>query len=552
MRDFTALLEALDRTSSVNARIDALVRHFAKVPPEDAAWAVRFLTGDRPKRPVSSTLLRAWVAELVGLPDWLVAECRAQVGDSAETVALLLDALPPAGEPEHRGLAAFVEEEILPLSALTVDERRERVLAALRRLPPAGRFVYVKLLTGAFRSGVAKSLVVKALARLSGLDPATVAHRLSGEFRPSAEAFRALLAADGGAADPAHPYPFHLASPLDGDPATLGPPEDWACEWKWDGIRAQLLRRTGGVFLWSRGEEAIGESFPELVEAAARLPSGTVLDGEILAWGEAGVRPFAELQRRLGRRTPPAKILREVPVAFLAYDLLEENGSDIRTLPFAERRARLERLAAGFLPPLRLSPLLDAATWPERAALRERAREVGVEGLMLKRLGGTYGVGRVRGDFFKWKVDPFTVDAVLVYARPGSGRRASLHTDLGFAVWRDGVLVPVANAYSGLTDREFAELDRWVRRHTLERFGPVRRVQPVQVFELAFEGIARSKRHRSGLALRFPRILRWRRDKTPEEADRIETLEALLAGPADTPDTTASRAACGRTAAPPD
>lgn len=539
MREFTDLLEELDRTTSVNARIDALARHFAKVPPEDAAFAVWFLAGGRPKRPVSSTRLRAWVGELTGLPDWLVAECRAQVGDSAETVALLLDALPPAGDPERRGLAAFVEEEILPLASLPADQRRARVLAALRRLPPAGRFVYVKLLTGAFRSGVAKTLVVKALARLAGLDPATVAHRLAGEFRPSAAAFRALLAADGGASDPSRPYPFHLASPLDVDPSTLGPAEDWVCEWKWDGIRAQLLRRAGGVFLWSRGEEAIGGSFPELVEAAARLPPGTVLDGEILAWGEAGVRPFADLQRRLGRRQPPAKLLREVPVAFLAYDLLEESGADIRSLPFVDRRARLERLAAGFAPPLRLSPLLAAATWPQRAALRERARAVGVEGLMLKRLGGTYGVGRVRGDVFKWKVDPFTVDAVLVYARPGSGRRASLHTDLGFAVWRDGVLVPVANAYSGLTDREFGELDRWIRRHTVERFGPVRRVEPVLVFELAFEGIARSKRHRAGLALRFPRILRWRREKKPDEADRIDTLLALLTGPADTSGTTA-------------
>jgi DNA ligase-1 len=539
VREFTDLLEELDRTTSVNARIDALARHFAKVPPEDAAFAVWFLAGGRPKRPVSSTRLRAWVGELTGLPDWLVAECRAQVGDSAETVALLLDALPPAGDPERRGLAAFVEEEILPLASLPADQRRARVLAALRRLPPAGRFVYVKLLTGAFRSGVAKTLVVKALARLAGLDPATVAHRLAGEFRPSAAAFRALLAADGGASDPSRPYPFHLASPLDVDPATLGPAEDWVCEWKWDGIRAQLLRRAGGVFLWSRGEEAIGGSFPELVEAATRLPPGTVLDGEILAWGEAGVRPFADLQRRLGRRQPPAKLLREVPVAFLAYDLLEESGADIRSLPFVDRRARLERLAAGFAPPLRLSPLLAAATWPQRAALRERAREIGVEGLMLKRLGGTYGVGRVRGDVFKWKVDPFTVDAVLVYARPGSGRRASLHTDLGFAVWRDGVLVPVANAYSGLTDREFGELDRWIRRHTVERFGPVRRVEPVLVFELAFEGIARSKRHRAGLALRFPRILRWRREKKPDEADRIDTLLALLTGPADTSGTTA-------------
>jgi DNA ligase-1 len=528
VRAFVALLAELERTSSTHARLEALVRYFSQVPPADAAWAVALLAGHRPKRPVSSTQLYDWVGALIGLPSWLVAECRAQVGDSAETIALLLDALPPAGQPEDRGLAAFMAEEILPLASLAPQARRERVLATLRRLQPAERFVFIKLLTGAFRSGVAKALVVKALARLSGRDPATIAHRLAGGFDPSAERFEALCAADGGPADPTRPYPFHLASPLDVDPETLGPAEDWACEWKWDGIRAQLLRRAGGVFLWSRGEEAISESFPELLKAAEQLPEGSVLDGEILAWGENGVRPFTDLQRRLGRIRPPARLLRELPVVFLAYDLLEDNGRDIRTLPLAERRARLERLIADLPPPLGLSPWLAAATWSERAALRQQARAFGVEGLMLKRLSGVYGIGRVRGDLFKWKVDPFTIDAVLVYARPGSGRRAHLHTDLGFAVWRDGELVPVAQAYSGLTEREFSELDRWIRRHTRERFGPVRRVEPRLVFELAFEGITRSKRHRSGIALRFPRILRWRRDKLPEDADRIEALEALL------------------------
>ena len=395
-------------------------------------------------------------------------------------------------------------------------------------MPRGELFVLNKLLTGGFRVGVSKLLVVRALAAVAGLPRATLSHRLMGTWRPDAASFRALLAEQGGDDDRSRPYPFFLASPLEQAPAVLGERAAWLVEWKWDGIRGQLIRRRGEIFLWSRGEELITEGFPELIEAAARLPDGVVLDGEVLAWAEQGVLPFAALQTRIGRERPSARVLAQAPAAFVAFDLLEEAGEDLRARPLAWRRARLEALLEGPCSRLRPSPLVAAGTWRELAALRAEARLRRVEGLMVKRLDSAYGTGRQRGAWWKWKVDPLTVDAVLVYAQAGSGRRANLFTDYTFAVWRGDELVPIAKAYSGLSDREILALDRWIRRHSVDRFGPVRQVRPEQVFELAFEGINPSPRHKSGLALRFPRILRWRTDKPAAAADRIEQVQALL------------------------
>jgi DNA ligase-1 len=289
--------------------------------------------------------------------------------------------------------------------------------------------------------------------------------------------------------------------------------------------------RSDGVSLWSRGEELVTEQFPELVRAASHLPAGTVLDGEIVAWDAAGARvePFASLQRRLGRKAPAERIWREVPVALLAYDVLESESRDLRQEPLARRRATLESLMQTAPSCMRLSPLVAAEDWDVLRAARARAREHRAEGLMLKRRDSAYGVGRTRGAWWKWKVEPFAVDAVLVYAQPGHGRRASLYTDYTFAVWNGATLMPFAKAYSGLTDAELRELDQWIRAHTVERFGPVRAVQPLLVFELAFEGIQISNRHKSGIAVRFPRIARWRRDKPAAEADTLQTVAALAA-----------------------
>jgi len=300
-------------------------------------------------------------------------------------------------------------------------------------------------------------------------------------------------------------------------------------EWKWDGIRAQLIRRTGRTFLWSGGDELLSGRFPEVEEAAALLPEGTVIDGELLPWTGGAPLPFAQMQRRIGRKALGRKILSEVPVVLVAYDLLEERGDDLRALPFAERRARLAVLLAATPSAgrLMLSPAVAVQSWPDVERARARARESGAEGLMLKRRNSAYGAGRRRGDWWKWKVEPHSVDAVLIYAQPGSGRRAGLYTDYTFGIWDGDRLVPFAKAYTGLTDDEIRQVDAFIRRHTIEKFGPVRTVKPELVFELAFEGIQRSSRHKSGIAVRFPRMARWRTDKRPEEADTLATVQAL-------------------------
>jgi DNA ligase 1 len=394
--------------------------------------------------------------------------------------------------------------------------------------------VWNKLITGGFRVGVSQSLVVRALARVGGVDEATVAHRLMGAWEPTPDFFTRLFEPDTRDTDLSRPYPFFLAYPLEEPLETLGDAAEWQVEWKWDGIRAQLIRRAGRTFIWSRGEELITERFPELAEAAALLPDGTVLDGEILPWLGERPLPFAQLQRRIGRKTLGPRILAEVPVVLVCYDLLEVASEDARERPLAWRRAELERLLVSLPWAARermpVSPVAAAERWEQVAEAYEASRERAAEGLMLKRLDSPYRVGRRGGDWWKWKVEPFTVDAVMVYAQRGHGKRASLYTDYTFAVWKDGELVPFAKAYTGLTDAEIRKVDAWVRRNAIQRFGPVRTVKPELVFELAFEGIQRSPRHKSGIAVRFPRILRWRTDKRPEEADSLETIEAMLRG----------------------
>ena len=558
MKRFAQLYDDIDRTTSTNGKVAALVGYLADAPPADAAWALFFLTGRRLKRHLPARLMHDWTLELTGLPEWLVEQSYAVVGDFAEAIALLLDGRVPSLSPEavrrsrqpiHTGrlpfedppapaideriegvhLAEWIEHRILPLRELDEGEKRVRVLTWWSRLPRNQVFLLNKLLTGEFRVGVSHTLVVRAVAQHAGLPTAVVEHRLMGNWEPSGAALTALIAPEDPAGDPSRPYPFCLASPHEGAIADLGPRQDWLVEWKWDGIRAQLIHRAGEVFLWSRGEELITGRFPEIASAARALPPGTVLDGELLAFGEGMPRPFADLQRRIGRQRKVQEVAGDVPVVFRAYDLLEDDAADIRGLPLRERRQRLLRLLKAVLENrIRVSEELDASTWEALSALRDESRARQVEGLMLKRWTSAYRPGRRRGDWWKWKIEPHTIDVVLMYAQPGSGRRASLFTDYTFGVWHDGELVPVAKAYSGLTDQEIDELDRWVRRHTTERFGPVSAVEPVHVFELGFERIAFSTRHKSGVAVRFPRMLRWRRDKTADEADTLGTLRNLI------------------------
>jgi DNA ligase-1 len=529
MKQFAALYAALDRTTRTSEKVAALVEYFERVAPADGAWAIYFLIGRRPRQIIGARKLAEWASAETGVPDWLFSECYDAVGDLAETIALLL---PVPERSTDLPLHYWVGERLLPLRDRDDEEKRRAMLGAWHDMDSGQRLVWNKLITGGFRVGVSALLVTRALSQVSGVDVSVVAHRLMGDWEPTPEFYAWLSAPETGPSDISRPYPFFLAHPLDGQASDLGDVADWQAEWKWDGIRAQVIRRQGQTFIWTRGEELVTDRYPELVQMAARLCDGTVIDGEILPWSAEKPLPFAQLQRRIGRKALTKKILTEVPVILMAYDLLEDEGRDIRSMSLRERRDRLAKLAAfgGTDSAIRLSPIVPASAWSELAEARAEGRSRRVEGLMLKRLDSAYGVGRQRGSWWKWKVNPFTVDAVLVYAQPGNGKRASLFTDYTFGVWDAGKLVPFAKAYSGLTDEEIREVDSFVRKNTLEKFGPVRAVKPELVFELGFEAIQRSTRHKSGIAVRFPRILRWRTDKKVEEADKLDAVRALLPG----------------------
>lgn len=575
MKDFASLYAALDASTSNSAKQAALQDYLRRAAPAECAWAVYFLAGGKPRQLVPRALLRALALSATGLPEWLFDECYETVGDLAETLALLL---PAPASPQERGLATWLHEHLLPLRGMAPDEAAQRLRTQWHELPTSQRLVYFKLITGSLRVGVSRLQVTQALAAVAGLDAKLVAQRLMGSLHPaampSAQDYLALVAAEPDEPDEPHettsdaaddrradagdvsiphatarthrdgrPYPFFLAHPLalplEAFDDVLGPPGDWLVEWKWDGIRAQLVKRGGQSWLWSRGEDLVTDRFPELAEMAHALPDGTVLDGEIVVWKDERVAPFADLQKRLGRRTLPASLLRQQPVVLLAYDLLELDGRDLRRDPQHDRHAALQKvIAAAASPRLRPSPLVEGDSWQALQQQRAAARALGTEGFMLKRRDAGYGVGRTKdvGVWWKWKIDPMAIDAVLVYAQRGHGRRASVYSDYTFAVWSGPpqqpgrTLVPFAKAYSGLTDAEMARVDALVRKTTIESFGPVRSVRPTLVFELGFEGIQRSARHKSGIAVRFPRMLRWREDKPVDEADTLQTLAALLPG----------------------
>jgi DNA ligase-1 len=529
VRAFSELFEELDTTTATSLKVAAMVRYFRLAKPADAAWAVYILSGRRLKRFIGPTLLYRWLIDAVCLPEWLIEESVAAVGDMAETIALLVESSGEASSASDISLSEWIDGRLLPLREAPVEEQHAAIVNWWRTLPYRECFLLNKLLTGELRVGVSALLVTRAVAESVDMPRPDIARRLMGEWQPSTQFWEGLASRDTSTTAASTPYPFFLASPLEDGPAVLGEPANWQIEWKWDGIRAQLVRRSAASFIWSRGEELITERFPEIVVAAAALPDGTVLDGELVAWKDGAVQPFALLQQRIGRKKLTPAILKDVPVHFLAYDLLEEHHVDLRSLPLRERRARLEALLASAPAALNISALVRAqGGWDEFAALRAQSRARGGEGLMLNALDSVYGTGRERGAWWKWKIDPYTFDAVMLYAHPGHGRRSNLYTDYTFGVWRDAELVPIAKAYSGLSNAEITELDRWIRAHTLEKFGTSRAVEQTQVFELAYEGIAASNRHKSGIALRFPRILRRRPDKPAAEADTLAALQRVL------------------------
>jgi len=559
VKRFAQLFNELDASTATHAKVDALKRYFAQASDADAAWAVYFLSGGKPRQVVPTAVLRTLAQQRAGIAPWLFDECYQAVGDLAETIAHVL---PVAPQLSDVGLAEWVEKRLLPLRDATPEQQAERITAYWDELDATGRFLLTKLIGGGFRVGVSKLLVQRALAAHAGLDAKLVAQRMMGftdkSVRPDAALYCGLLTHDTvPQADSGQPYPFFLAHALELAPADfeakLGPPSDWLVEWKYDGIRAQVVRRGGNIWVWSRGEELITDRFPEVVALVGQLPDGTVLDGEILVWKDNKPAAFNLLQQRIGRKTLNKRVLADAPVSFMAYDLLEWQGEDVREWPQQQRREKLLELTRDTT--LSVSPTEQRASWQALAELREESRARGVEGFMLKHHASRYGSGRTKADgtWWKWKIDPLTVDAVLIYAQAGHGRRASVYTDYTFAVWSrapkdaseaqavvDAIerrepaqpealqLVAFAKAYSGLTDEEFREIDRVIRSTTLEKFGPVRSVKPSLVFELGFEGINQSPRHKSGIAVRFPRMLRIRNDKPLHEADTLATLQALM------------------------
>ena len=527
MKEFAALITKLGTSTKTNEKLEALSYYFSTADDADKVWVIALFSGRRPKRMLSSAFLSLWCMELSNLPAWLFEESYHTVGDLAETIALLLPEANINGQSE-KSLSYYIGA-FLQMEKEGEAVKKEFVINTWMTMTKDERFVFNKLLTGNFRIGVSQKMIVNALAKTVQLEPGIIAHRISGNWDPSTTSFTDLLNEDATNVDYSKPYPFYLAYALDTEVSELGPGNEWQAEWKWDGIRGQVIKRNNELFVWSRGEELLTDKFPEYNSLKDILPEGIVLDGEIIPSVDKKPLPFALLQTRIGRKNVTKKHLQDAPIAFFSYDILEYEGNDIREWPLEKRRNLLEDIVTRLdHPVLLLSPVINFSSWEQLAAIRESSREMGAEGIMLKRRSSTYQVGRKVGDWWKWKIDPLVIDAVMIYAQKGHGRRSNLYTDYTFAVKDGEKLVSFAKAYSGLTDKEFAQVDSFVKRNSLEKFGPVRTVKPELVFEIAFEGIAASNRHKSGVALRFPRISRWRKDKKPDEINTLDDLKKML------------------------
>lgn len=532
MKNFAELIKTLDSSNKTSVKVDALTNYFRNASDEDKVWTIAILSHRRPPRPVNTTLLRLWANELAGIPLWLFEESYHIVGDLAETIALVI---PTTKEHSDRSLTEFLQE-IIALKKKTDFEKKEYLQTNWLALNYYERFIFTKLITGSLRIGVSQKLMTRALSKAENIDEDALAYKLMGDWNPNTITFQELILDEKSSDYLSKPYPFYLAYPIEGEPSNLGNVEDWSAEHKWDGIRSQTIIRDNEIYIWSRGEELVTDKYPEFGSFLGVIPDGTVIDGEILPFIDNEIGTFNDLQTRIGRKTVSPSILKKSPVIIKAYDLLEWQGQDIRNLPFEERRILLEKLYDDIKHsniPLQLSERVKFSTWEELTEERLRSREMRSEGLMIKRKDSPYLVGRKKGDWWKWKIEPLVIDAVLTYAMRGHGRRSNLFTDYTFALWHNNdknerELVTFAKAYSGLTDAEFRMVDDWIKKNTLERFGPVRSVTPQLVFEIGFEGIALSKRHKSGIATRFPRILRWRHDKKIDEANSIEDLKGLI------------------------
>jgi DNA ligase 1 len=528
MKHFVNLYQTLDSSTKTNDKIAALTHYFKESPSENSKWAIALLIGNAPKRPVATGVFKKAAISFLNIEDWLFDESYQICGDLAETIALLINSKKTMD-------ADMTLNDVMMQFQIIAKQDPEMQIQSLHTywntLSHESIFVFNKLITGGFRVGVSQQLVYKALAKAKALDEKVIAHKLMGKWRAQEIDLDHLLFSDDASILLSRPYPFYLAYALDIDLKDLEPINDWYVERKYDGIRGQIIVRDQQIFIWSRGEELLTDKFPEFDKLRRTLITGTVIDGEILPVLNGTILPFNEMQKRISRKVLSKKILEQVPLQMICYDLLEYKGEDIRNKTMMERRALLELMIKDLEDqdlPLQLSPLVACEDIKDLIHYRNEARTYGCEGLMLKHKQSIYETGRRRGKWWKWKVDPYSIDAVLIYAQRGHGRRANLYTDFTFAVWDNGTLVPFAKAYSGLTDKELVEVDAWIKKNTIDKFGPVRSVIGELVFEIAFEGINASPRHKSGIALRFPRIARWRKDKPKEEANTKQDLLNLL------------------------
>jgi DNA ligase 1 len=525
MENLAKLYDKIDQTKSTKEKIQYIKDYFLNHPSEDAAWALFFLSGHKIKRLIGSRKLFEWCLEKVDLPEWLISESYAAVGDTAETIALLMNSNESKSTIKQHSLSEWLRDKILPLQGLNADLQKEKIWQYWDELDQQGIYILNKILTGSLRIGVSHLLTIQALSLALNVPKEILSQRLMGSWTPTAEFFKSLGKSHDPTTTHLNPYPFYLASPIDEEHIVdLGDVKEWTAEWKWDGIRAQCINRDGKVAIWSRGNELISDQFPEIIEALKKLNLGTVLDGEILAFSNNKPLSFGELQQRLGRKKVSKAMIESVPVIYMIYDILEDSGQDIRKKSFIERRAIFENWSVD--KKILISPRVILKKWEELKEKKNEASTNGTEGLILKYNNSPYGIGRRRGNWWKYKIDPKTIDAVLIYAQPGQGWRANLYTDYTFGVWHEKELVPITKAYSGLSKEEIYQLDKWIRKNTLEKFGPVRKVKAEQVFEIAFEGIQKSSRHKSGVAFRFPRISRWRNDKPPDECDTLEKIKS--------------------------
>ncbi len=526
MKHFAELVQQLELSNKTNDKIAALVEYFNSANEKDKPYVIAMFTGKKPKRPVSTASIKEWAIAESSIPEWLFAESYHSVGDLSETIALIL---PPAETELDKPLHQWISD-LAAIASKDDEQKKKFILTAWNGLNASQRFIFNKLISGNFRLGVSNKMLVNAIAKQSGIDSSKIMHSIMGKWNPNEITYQELIAGAHVNTDNSWPYPFCLAYALDTEPENLGLPENWQAEWKWDGIRGQIIKRNGELFIWSRGEELVTDQFPELHFLLHELPDGIVLDGEILSIKDGRVQSFNTLQQRLNRKTISKSQLTNAPIGFYAYDILEYNSEDIRLKELHERRRILEMVIAGLTTShiVKTSPTIQFDNWESLAELRLTARKINSEGIMLKKTSSTFHSGRKRGDWWKWKINPYTIDVVMIYAQKGSGRRANFYTDYTFAV-RDGEkLITIAKAYSGLTDKEIKEVNAFVNKNAIEKFGPVRTVKPELVFEIAFEGIAESNRNKSGLALRFPRIARWRKDKKVNEINTLDDLKQLI------------------------